>query len=63
MVAHLLVPTAGTTVVALLWLKAMETLRDQGVLSANACRKWIHVGTGPLYSPPTIYLFIYFDLF
>jgi len=48
MVAHLLVPTAGTTVVALLWLKAMETLRDRGVLSANACRKWIHVGTGPL---------------
>ncbi|ELR20703.1 phytol kinase 2, putative [Acanthamoeba castellanii str. Neff] len=49
MVAHLLVPTSGTTVVALLWLKAMETLRDRGVLSANACRKWIHVGTGPLF--------------
>jgi hypothetical protein len=63
MVAHLLVPTSGTTVVALLWLKAMETLRDRGVLSANACRKWIHVGTGPLYtaSPPFsrfTYLFI-----
>jgi hypothetical protein len=39
----------GTTAVALLWLKAMETLRDRGMLSANACRKWIHVGTGPLY--------------
>jgi len=41
--------TLGTAVVALVWLKAMEILRDHDVVSAASCRKWIHIGTGPLY--------------
>jgi phytol kinase len=41
--------TIMTTAVALSWLKLLETLRDRALLSANACRKWTHIGTGPLF--------------
>ncbi len=41
--------TVVTFAVALAWLKLMEFLAARGKISSVTARKWIHIGTGPLF--------------